>query len=261
MDAALPRPATGNDPHRAVDEAERIVEEVATRWDHRHGSLADLLDHACAALAARADHELRQVLAQLSTDLELLRRHADEPDVNEERFERMFRAIERASQVVATHLDRTEIAKMIIHVEGEELDLADLLERALQHSGIPPNVITASVEPVRIEGDREKLGRVLAYLVRRFDELRVDGEQLRLELEQGEAGAEGRVGIDPSSLTAEKLIDELEAPLDIEAVGIDLPYARAVIERHGGTLFVAQMGADGLGLGFELPSSTKEDRT
>jgi light-regulated signal transduction histidine kinase (bacteriophytochrome) len=48
-------------------------------------------------------------------------------------------------------------------------------------------------------------------------------------------------------------MEEMHAPMNIEDVGIEVAYIRAVLERHGGSLFVATAGETSAGFGFTLP--------
>lgn len=238
--------------------AEHLVQHVRQRWDHRNQDLDSLLDAACIALSESANHELRQVLAQLSTELELLRLTLDVPPQAEERFDRMFTALDRASSVVSTHLDRNEACKMLIHVAQEPIDLAEILAVSLERVGLPQDGIDASLQPAPIRGDDAKLAAGLEHLIQRAARSARSRSELTAHVTVEGDTVRGLIGSDPAPMDAEALIAELEQPLDIGELGVDLPYTRAVIERHGGTLFVDRFGEEGLGFGFQLPANTTD---
>lgn len=249
---------TDLDPHTDVptplsNAAEQVVQRLASDWDHTHDDLGRLLDTACVALAEEANHEIRQVLAQLGTELELLRSKLEGDASSLERLDRMLDGIDRASHVVGTYINRSEVAKLLIRIIPEPVDLADLLRGCLDRAGASAGQAETTLEPATIQGDRVKLATALGYLVDRFHRDAGPDQHLVVQLGANGDGVEGLIGLAPSQHAGDALIDELEAPLDIEAMNVDLPYARAVIERHGGTLYVDRFDPDGLGFGFRLP--------
>lgn len=248
-DAAHLDPLTGTPKAKAA----HVVEDVAAGWDHRTGDLGRLLDAASAALADRANHELRQVLAQLSTELELLRLTLDTDATTDERLDRMLDAIDRGSDVVGTHLDRNEVAKLLIQIHPEPVALDSTIRDCLARAGIPEDTVDLDLHPTVVTGDGPKLATVVEYLLERFHRAAAPEDMLTVRVTTDGDRAEGVIGLTPASEAGEALIGELETPLDIEAYGVDLPYSRAVVERHGGSLFVEQLGEDGLGFGFHLP--------
>lgn len=247
-DATHLDPLTGT-PSR---KAEHVVEAVAADWEHRSDDLGRLLDSASAALADRANHELRQVLAQLSTELELLQLDLD--PALDARLTRMLEAIDRASDLVATHLDRNEVAKLLIHIHPETVDLVPRITRCLDRAGIPEDTVQLDVEPAVVTGDEPKLDTVLGYLIERLYRAASPEDTMKIHVASTEDQVEADIIVTPAREAGQDLIGELEEPLDIEAFGVDLPYARAVIERHGGRLYVQRDG-EGLGFGLQLPTA------
>lgn len=234
-----------------VAEAERIVREVEARWDHLEGDLDRLLDQATATLADHANHELRQILAQVGTEAELLSRSVTDQSAHE-RVDRILRAVERATAIVGSHLDRHEIAKLMIRLDRDDVDLATMVEDSIRRAAIDPSRVDADVRTSLIEGDRKKLGAALDHLVQRFAFEAQPGQRLHIRLRPVEAHVEGSIGLDPAPDLGHVLIRDLEEPLEISEAGVDLPYARTVIERHGGALYVDRFG-EGRGYGFRLP--------
>lgn len=242
----------------AIEEAERVVREVSMRWDHRQEDLGRLLDGACAKLADRANHELRQILTQVSTDLELLGRALPEDRKAHERIDRMLEAIGRATRLAESHLDRDAIAQLLITIDREPIDLADLISAQLPLALSGDHDAKIDVEPAKVLGDREKLSSSLGYLLETAHRQAGPGQRLHVQLNSGPEGVEGLIGLEPGNGSARALVEELDKPLDIEEALLDLAYVRAVVERHGGTLFAKRFGEDGLGLGFVLPRPDEE---
>lgn len=242
----------------AIEDAERVVREVSMRWDHRQGDLGRLLDGACAKLADRANHELRQILTQVSTDLELLARALPEDREAHERIDRMLEAVGRATRLAESHLDRDAVAQLLITIEREPIDLAELISAQLPLALADNNDAEIDVQPTKVLGDREKLSASLGYLLETAHRQAGPDQRLHVRLKSGPEGVEGLIGLEPGDGSARALVEELDEPLDIEEVLLDLAYVRAVVERHGGTLFAKRFGEDGLGLGFILPCPEEE---
>lgn len=254
-----PRDADGS-PASPDRQIRHLVRHVSESWDHRADRLDQLLDRAAAALCEQANHELRQILTMVTTELELAEyRSPDEGRVELEpgTIDRIQEALTRGTEIVSTYLDRNEVAKLLIRIEPRTVNVADLLDDALAREGIEPErmPVTCALDPIEVEADREKLGTALGYLVSELSENRPPGSRLRVEVQSGEGRVEGFLALEPPPMSRGDLVQRIEGSLDIEEIGIDIPYVRAVLERHGGTLFVAQ--DDGaLGWGFHLPLET-----
>lgn len=245
-------PASGPD-----DAVRHRIEELARAWDHRAEDVSRLLDRAAGSLAEDANHELRQIFTMMHTQLELAahRSTGGHAQLDEETLDEVLAAIERGTHVVERYLDRREIAKSLIQLQLEPLDLRTLLDRLFELEPLDPedDRVRVVADPVRVRADREKLYRVVSFLVTAL--WRTAPEQGRLTVRIEEAGAQARcfIGIDPCPLEREELMERLVARLTIDDLQIDVPYARAIIERHGGVVFVDDREPGFLGYGFELP--------
>lgn len=257
----MSRPSAGELDHGetpALDEAERVVREATMRWDHRREDIGRLLDGACAKLADRANHELRQILTQVSTDLELLGRSLADDHEALDRIERMLEAIDRATRLTRSHLDRDAVAQLLISIDPEPLDLADVLSAQVPPAAARHQPIEVEIDGGLVVGDREKLTGALGYMLERARREATPDQVLHVRLQDDGDAVEGLVGLEPGAGSARGLVEELDQPLEIEAAVLDLPFVRAVIERHGGTVFAERFGDDGLGLGFRLPRAAPE---
>jgi len=237
-----------------------VARRMARSWDPAQGDMTDLVDRVASRLADDANHELRQALSALTTELELADHRTDGEGVHLQRetVDKLLDQIDRSIRIVATHLDRSQVAQLLIKVQARPVDLADLTGEAVTRRDLDPQrgSIEADVEPVQVQADPEKLRTALGFLCSRFHAAGSTGT-LHLEVEALEGGAAGFVGYDPPPLSRWALVEELEDPLEIGRMEVDVPYVRAVLERHGGSLFVDSRG-DAVGYGFELPDEPPE---
>lgn len=235
--------------------AQALAERVTAEWQQVHADdVRGLTDAVYCALVDEANLELRQILAQLSGQLELAGARAakGQPAMTPEKIEGLMGAVERASSLMDVYLDRSSAAKMIIRIDAEDFDLADAFAAYLAAHGIEERV-DAALLPSPIIADRAKLMDALGHLVTRFYFAGRDHERVLLQCAVVNGRIEGFIGLSPTHLQAEQLMEEMRVPLAIEDVGIDVGYARAIVERHGGVLFVATAGDHSAGFGFHLP--------
>lgn len=240
---------------------EQVIRDLAGGWDHHGDGLDQLLDRVCSNLAQEANHELRQILTLLSTELELAqhRSEGDEVVLDTDAVDRIQDALHRGTQIVGRYLGRSEVAKLMIRLDREHLDLSQVARNVLHRAEVDPDAAPVEIDLDRapLWADREKLDKGLGYLISRFWRARQPGGRFRFEVDGGPERADGFVGLDPAPMSRGELVEKLEASLDIEALGIDVPYVRAVIERHGGSLYVDRRQGT-LGYGFELPRDEPE---
>jgi hypothetical protein len=161
-------------------------------------------------------------------------------------------AVDRASGLMEVFLDRSSAAKLVIHLNAETFDLGGAFDAYLVANGLQGKV-DANVQACEIIADRPKLMDALGHVITRFYFAARAHERVMLQLAQVDGRVEGFIGLSPSHLGTEQLMEEMRIPLAIEDIGIDISYARAIMERHGGVLFVATAGEHSAGFGFHLP--------
>jgi light-regulated signal transduction histidine kinase (bacteriophytochrome) len=244
-------PIEASDPdHDASPQA--TVERLAQAWEHRQEDLNLLLDRACGMLAERAGHELRQALFIASTELQLLQRR-DEGSIADARgtLERIAGSLSRAETVVDNHLDRNEVAKMLIQLDPTPLDLSEVFETALERYGLarPGADVDVQLGSAKLEADRRKIGVAVDHVVSRFAQVRSPQARFIVRVRETEDGVWGFVGLDPCPASRTALLQAINETVDLASSRVDLPYTRAVVECHEGTLFVdSQQGARGLSI-------------
>lgn len=234
------------------------VRELAEGWEHREEDISRLLDRAAASLAEEANHELRQILTMVFTQLELAAHRSPGPgaQLDEDTLVRLADAVDRGAFIARSYLDRREIAKALIHLDLEPLALEALFDRYFELEAPDPAgaLVVVETDPVEVHADHEKLYRVVSFLVSLLSRLAPEGAELRIEIEDADGTARCFVGVAPCPVAREALMAKLTDRLTIDDLEIDVPYARAIIERHGGVVFVDDRPEGHLGYGFELPT-------
>ncbi len=254
MSAAAGRPG-GLPSYRS--QAEALARDLVTAWDPHDEDLGELAKTLHSKLAQEANHELRQVLTHLTAELEMAISNQTSGSVAlpEERARQMLAALGRAASVVETFLDPDQSAVLLLQCDMEHLRLDTILSDHLAQlpEAYRGDAAEMHLAEATVEGDRDKLATSLCYLVDRFTWRSGATTAPVVRLEATEERVEGFIGAKGAPVETWDLLEELEEPLDIEAVRVDLPYVRAVIERHGGTLFVSQPEPGLVGIAFALP--------
>ena len=255
MNASSPQPKESETMLAYHEKAETLVHKVAQQWhaEDAHDVKA-LTDAVRNALVEEANLELRQIFAQMGGTLEMARarQRRGEPPMAAQKMEALLEGVERASAILEIYLDPSAAARFTIRLDPETFDLSAALADHLRLNGIERHV-QATLEPAKVHGDHVKLMDAIGHLVTRFYFAARGHEKPVLAVHVKDGRVEGFVGLTPSHLPVAQLMEEMRAPVDVEDVGIDVAYIRAVVERHGGTLFVATGGDASTGFGFTLP--------
>lgn len=256
---ADPDPNTRNKTMLAYrDRAEAVVQRVTDNWTHDEGDVKALTDAVYHALVEEANLELRQILAHMGGQLELAqgRQSRGQPALSDEKLSGLLDAVTRASSIMDVFLDRSSAAKLIIRLDPESFDLGEAVHGFLATHNIKER-LQLSIDKAPIVADRAKLMDALGHLITRFYFAARTHEDVLLSLvNKSDGHVEGFIGLAPSHLRPEQLMEEMQTPLNVEDVGIEIAYIRAIIERHGGSFFVATAGEASAGFGFSLPTHT-----
>lgn len=250
-------PSANSGPYRS--KALQLAHRIRREWETSpHQDLKSLVDEVQSAFSEEANHELRQVLFQLSAQLELalVKGSGGKAELSKGEITRLLSAVGRATNVVEAYLDRGEAAKMVIDLHPETFDVGVTLVELLRWNGfLDGDQVEAAIEPVVIHADKDHLMDVLGHMASRFYFARHDPEQVRIVLKDAGAQVEGFFGLVGARTTTQELMSEFDQPLKMEDMQIDMPYTRAVIERHGGALYVAAGTDNASGFGFTLPKN------
>lgn len=236
--------------------AEEVVERVARAWRHDTNTddVKGLTDAVYYALVEEANLELRQILAQMGGQLEMAlgRVEKGQPAMNAEKLSSLLDGVNRAGALMEVFLDRSSAAKLTIRLDVEDFDLASELSTYLDMQNLAQRV-QAQLAPCVVRADRAKLMDALGHLVTRFYFAARNHEEVVVSVAPKDGHLEGFIGLAPSHLRPEQLMEEMHMPLNVEDVGIEVAYIRAILERHGGSFFVATAGETSAGFGFTMP--------
>lgn len=243
------------------ERAKEVVERVTRQWEKGpEGDVKALTEAVYYALVEEANLELRQILAQMGGQLEMALHKSSngQAPLSNEKIRNLIDGVNRSSEIMEIFLDRSAAAKLTIRLAPEAFDLCDAVKDLLRAHGIESKLqIALQASPVL--ADRTKLMDAIGHLVTRFYFAARTHESVIISVSpKGDGLIEGFIGLAPSHLSASQLMEEMHMPLNVEDVGIEVAYIRAVLERHGGTLFVATAGDTSAGFGFTLPSREED---
>jgi signal transduction histidine kinase/ActR/RegA family two-component response regulator len=246
--------------------------------------LHDLAPRAAAAVARHAAHEAlehvvrarEKVLAIVAHDLRnplsvitlaansLLQRL---PDSSARRpVERILRGAQRADRLIRDLLDISAIEAGRFSIETRNLDMADVILAALesQHGlAADASVIIAtdlSPELPSVAGDEERLHEVFENLVGNAIKFTSPGGQVTV----GAGGQDSELLVwvkDSGSGIAPELIPRLFEPFwqatktDRRGTGLGLTICKAIVEAHGGRIWVQSTVGAGTTMFFTIPAA------
>ena len=207
-------------------------------------------------------HELRNPLAPLRNGLQVLRLTEDVP-MRGQALEMMERQLAQLVRLVNDLLDVSRITKGKIELRKERLDVADVIDDALETSR---PVIEASRHELEIArppraiplvGDRTRLAQVVSNLLNNAAKYTPDSGRIWLIGEQDDHQAVFRVRDNGVGIPRDMLpsIFDMFTQVDRFAgaaqggLGIGLTLVRRLVELHGGTV---EARSDGPGRGSEF---------
>ena len=233
-----------------VDITERKVAEEALREADRRK------DEFLATLA----HELRNPLVPIRNAVEILRHHGP-PDSGAQRVHELIeRQVQHLVRLIDDLLDVSRISRGKLHLRKERVQLAGVLQRALEvarplieragHAlevSLPPQPIPLDADPVR-------LAEVFSNLLDNACKFTERGGRIRLSVacdgtEVAVRVADSGIGITPEHLDGIfDMFVQLPATADRvrSGLGIGLALTRGLVEMHGGRI---QACSEGLGKG------------
>ncbi len=194
-------------------------------------------------------HELRNPLAPLRNGLQVLRLTEDVP-MRGQALEMMERQLAQLVRLVDDLLDVGRITKGKIDLRKERLDVADVINDALETSRPLIEASRHELEIARppraipLVGDRTRLAQVVSNLLNNAAKYTPDSGRIWLIGEQDEHQAVFRVrdngvGIPPDMLPSIfELFTQVDGSLERAqgGLGIGLTLVRRLVELHGGTI-------------------------
>ena len=246
--------AVGND-ISAQKRAEEALREANRRKD---------------AFLAILAHELRNPLAPLRTSLDLLQALRGDAAACEASLGIMDRQLNHLVRLVDDLLDVSRISRGKIRLRREALDLADIIDAAMEMSAnglaVDERCLSVNVpsRPLPVEGDRVRLVQVVSNLLNNAARFTDRGGQIALRVLPRGDRVEIQVQDDGRGIPRERLEDIFDAFAQAEpgrggGLGIGLALVRDLVAMHGGKVWADSAGP-GRGSTFTvaLPMSTAD---
>jgi signal transduction histidine kinase len=230
-------------PHRPIDDAYRAFLESVARIGE------DLVTRAVHAAAhARAEdeflsmlaHELRNPLAPILTTLDVMRVQGQSAQLTD-----IERPLRHLSQLLDDLLEYSRISRGAMKLNRERIELADVLQRALELSGGFADRVFVAVPRVGVQlvADVERLANAVAHLIvnaaqhgapdtRVSVDATISGDRVQLAVRN-----EGKIPEEVSKRLFEAFVQEpqgLDRPRG--GLGLGLAITRSLVEMHGGSI-------------------------
>jgi signal transduction histidine kinase len=247
----------------AALEAEAILRRDAEAELRRKVALLADADRRKDEFLAMLGHELRNPLAPVTTALELMRLHRDEPLRVARARETIERQVAHMTRLIDDLLDVSRITRGKIELRHEAVVLSTLVARAVE--GARPIIderghrLTVDLpdEPITLRADPARLEQVLANLLNNAAKYTDIGGRIWLRAFAHAGQLVISVRDNGAGLTAEmrdRVFDLFVQGPDAHAyarggLGIGLTLVRRLVELHGGTI---EVRSDGPGLGSDF---------
>ena len=220
-------------------------------------------------------HELRNPLAPIRNAVELMRKRGMGDRTLEAMRDTVDRQVATLSRIIDDLLDVNRIARGHFAVIKEDIDLRDVIRRALEtsrpliDSQAHRLTVTMPERPIPIHGDAVRLAQAFANLLNNAARYTSPGGLITVAVEARAGDVTVRIidtgrGIAPAD--SERIFDLFTQVSPADAgqggLGVGLALVRRVIELHGGAV---RMKSSGLGHGSEfavvLPSAAHRPET
>jgi len=239
------------DPEGRIIGVNIVVEEITERKQAEE-ALRRANRRKDAFLATLA-HELRNPLAPIRTGLDLLHALRGDAAACEEPLRIMNRQLSHLTHLVDDLLDLSRISRDKIELRKEHLDLADVIDAALDISESRLSrddrrlTISMPSNPLPVEGDRERLVQVVSNLLNNAAKFTDAGGQITLRAVRRGDRAEIRVQDDGRGIPPERITEIFEMFSQSEpgrdaGLGIGLSIVRSLVALHGGTVSAESEG-------------------
>jgi signal transduction histidine kinase/CheY-like chemotaxis protein len=255
-----------------IDEMAAALHAAAERIASSSASAREALARADAASRTKDDflamlgHELRNPLAPMQTALHLL--DARSGTAGERERQILRRQISHMRRLVDDLLDISRIARGMLQIRREPVDLRHVVERAVEttQAGLEPQrheiALALPEAPVWVDGDETRLEQAVGNLL--ANGVRFGGARpLEVTVATDGPSAQVRIRDRGVGLRPEELARVFEpfyqAPQSLArtsgGLGLGLAIVKTVAELHGGRVTVASAGA-GHGSTFEITLPT-----
>jgi PAS domain S-box-containing protein len=241
--------------------ASKIARDV-TRRKQIEAALRDE-EHRKEEFIAMVSHELRNPLAPMRNAVTLLLQADDDAGIRRQAVAILDRQVEHMTRLVEELLDISRIGRGNIEVEKHEVDLAAIVQTAVETSrplveaGHHHLDVTLPGTPVSIVADGQRMAEVLSNLLNNAAKYTPPGGRIGLNVSMVSNAAaisvrDNGIGISAGDLPKLFLMfSRLEGARRRVpgGMGVGLALARYVVEMHGGTI---EARSEGPGRGSEF---------
>jgi len=243
----------------AVIVNEDITQIMETEEALRRAVLAR--EHVLGVVA----HDLRNPLQVIQLQAQLLLRISERRGDQKEALQSIHRQVKRMDRMIEDLLDVTRIEAGTLLLERVALAPQSLVEEVLQaHQPIASAAaidLRGETKPgtPQVQADRGRIVQVLDNLIGNAIKFTRPGGHIRLLAAPGENEAVFSVADTGVGLAAEDLprvFDRLwQAGVDRRGVGLGLPISKAIVEAHGGRIWVESAPGRGSTFYFTIPAA------
>jgi signal transduction histidine kinase len=234
-----------------------IVSRVRMLVELSH--LRSAANHGTNTFLRLVGHELRNPLAALSTTLQAVAFRAPSRET-----ELMQRSVGRLTKLVDDLLDISRLARGVVKLQTRVIELAQVVDRALELLApqLASRTVSVSVPRtgLRVECDLGRLAQAIANVVLNATQHSAESTTISIEVEHRGTRLYLRIKDRGDGIAADKLessFDSFRTPRIEGGLGLGLAIARGIIELHGGTIQLHSAGK-GQGTECEIELSTTE---
>jgi two-component system sensor histidine kinase MprB len=205
-------------------------------------------------LVTDASHELRTPLTSLRTNIELLERGAVTGSEHVELVADLASEITELSHLVAEVVDLATIGRD--EEPMRNVDLKTIVEQAVQRIRRRTDLeVSSQLEPTPIEGRQNSLLRAVTNLLDNASKWGGDGERIEVNLTRHRLEVRDHgpgIPADDLDHVFERFFRSTQAR-SMPGSGLGLSIVSAVVDDHGGEVFVDNHSGGGVVVGFTLP--------
>jgi signal transduction histidine kinase len=222
--------------------------------------------HAREEVLAVVAHDLRNPLGVISGTIDLLRDFEVAPEQRGRLLAAAARSVQQMKRLVSDLLDVTRYENGRLVVDTRDVDASLLIDDALDiaRSALGQRPVGVVASPVasnlRVMGDRGRLAQVFGNLLGNAIKFTPDGGRISIRawrdggmvaFEVADTGP----GIPP--MDRERLFDRFwqAKPADLRGIGLGLAITKAIVEAHGGRIWVESEPGAGSRFTFVLPAA------
>ncbi len=247
--------------HLAARLEDTGANDELNRLAHTLNAMLERLDasfHQIRQFSADASHELQTPLTILKGEIEVALRTLRDPEEYQRVLKSALEEIDRLTRLVEGLLLLARADAGVLRMDHQPVDLAQTVEDVYRQAKILANsrnihLLLGEMEPLSIQGDYERLRRVLLNLVDNGIKYTLAGGRVTLSLQrQGQWAsfevADSGIGLSPEDRERifERFYRSAEARSQGEGgSGLGLCIARSIVEAHGGKIQVESTPGQG----------------